>query len=164
METVLIQAQPIVNWTLVEVPIASDSTRVAIQDQPMLRNADGKKVVIKSIETITAKTLVAGVLNSGSTTPRVDIIKSTLVLYSSQWEKVQYMPLARLISMHDMDATTATTIPFNNDPVTFENLADVDWTKSYIQFANGQKAAGASVLILGIQYQVFDSSGREIKP
>jgi len=164
MEKILAQSQPISNWTLVEVPIASGATRVAIQDQPMLRNDADKRVVIKAIELFSNKVLTHGVLQSGTAITRADIIKATLVLYSQQWEKVQYIPLARLISMHDSDATTATTIPFNNDPVTFENLGDVDWTKSYVQFANGQSASAASVAIFGVQYQVYDSMGRERKP
>lgn len=160
----LVQSQPIVNWTIVETVIANASTRVPFQDQPMLRNTDGKKVFIKSIECISAKMLTNGVLNSGTTTTRDDLRKMVLVVYSQQWERVQYIPLTRLIAQHDSDATTATTIQFMNDPTMFENLTDVDWTKSYVQFANGTSASAASVLILGIQYVVYDSNGNVTRP
>lgn len=160
----LVQAQPIVNWTIVEIPVAVGDRRVAIQDQPMLRTYPGHRVVIKGIECITAKVLTNAVLNSGANITRADLIKSTLVLYSQQWEKVQYMPLARLVSVFDTDSAVGTTIPFVANPVTFEDLTEVDWTKSYIQLANGTSIATAGVIILGIQYLTFNDSGDKIKP
>jgi len=160
----LIQSQPIINWTIVEVVAAVGNSRIPIQDQPMLKSYSDHRIVIKSIELITPKVLTNAVLNSGANMTRADIIKSVLVLYSEQWEKIQYIPLARLIGSHDADATTATTLPFMNDVTMFENLSDVDWTKSYIQTANGQTIAVAGVFIFGIQYLVFNNAGQAIKP
>jgi hypothetical protein len=164
MEKVLIQSEPIKNWTLIETVIAVGDRRIPIQDQPMLRSTSGHKVVIKSIELITVKQLPNGVLNAGANISRADLIKTVLVLYSNGWEQVQYIPLARLIGAHDMDATTATTIPFMRDVTMFENLADVDWTKSYFLLSPGQSIAAAGVIVLGIQYQVFNNNGQEIRP
>lgn len=160
----LVQAQPIVNWTLVEIPIAVGNQRIAIQDQPMLRTYPGHKVVVKGIECITAKVLTNAVLNVGANITRADLIKCVLVLYSQQWEKVQYIPLARLVSVFDTDSAVATTIPFVANPVTFEDLTEVDWTKSYIQTANGTSIATAGVIILGVQYLTLNDSGQQIKP
>jgi hypothetical protein len=164
MEKLLVQAQPIKNWTLIETLIAVGNSRIAIQDQPMLKSFAGHRVVIKSLELITAKMLTNGVLNAGANITRADLIKTVLVLYSEAWEQIQYIPLARLVSSHDSDATTATTIPFMNDPVLFENLKDVDWTKSYFLTANGTTIATAGVIILGVQYQVYNDAGQEIRP
>lgn len=164
MEKVLIQSQPIVNWTIVELVAAIGNSRIPFQDQPMLKSYSDHKIVIKSIELITPKMLTNAVLNSGANMTLADIIKCVLVLYSEQWEKIQYIPLARLIAVHDADATTATTIPFMNDVTMFENLGDVDWTKSYIQTANGTTIAAAGVFLFGIQYLVFNNQGQSIKP
>jgi len=164
MEKMLIQSQPIKNWTLVETVIAVGNTRIPIQDQPMLKSYAGHKVVIKGIELITAKGLTHGVLNSAANITRADLIKTVLVLYCNGWEQVQYLPLSRLIGLHDADATTATTVPFMDQPTFFENLSDVDWTKSYFLTANGQSIATAGVIMLGVQYQVFNDQGQETRP
>lgn len=164
MEKMLVQAQPIKNWTLVETLAAVGNTRIPIQDQPMLKSYAGHKVVIKAIEVITAKMLTNGVLNATANLTRADLIKLVLVLYCDGWEQVQYIPLARLVSIHDTDSAVGTTVPFMNDPALFENLKDVDWTKSYFQTANGTSIATAATIILGVQYQVFNDQGTEIRP
>jgi hypothetical protein len=166
MEKILIQSQPITNWTLVEIPIPAQAvTRVAIPDQVMLKSYPGHTVLIKAIECISNKVLTNGMTQPGINAVRAEIIKASLVLYVEGWEKVQYIPLARLISMADTDSAVATTIPFVWNPVTFENLARVDWTKSYIQYASGTTSVGTAYnFILGVQYSVFNDRGEEVKP
>lgn len=164
MEKMLIQSQPIRNWTLIETAIAVGNNRIAIQDQPMLKSYAGHRVVIKSLELITAKALTNGVNVNGATITRADIIKMVLVLYCEGWEQVQYIPLSRLIAIQDADSAVGTTIPFMKDATFFENLKDVDWTKSYFLTAAGTTIATAGVIILGVQYSVFNDNGQEIRP
>jgi len=166
MEKVYIQQEPVDNWTLVEIPIPAQAVnRQAVPDQLMLKSYPDHFVTVKSIEVITAKQLTNAVLNNGANAARAEIIKATLVLYCDGWEKVQYIPLSRLIATYDADAATATTIPFMQNPTTFENLRNVDWTKSYIQYANGLNSSGAAyVFILGVKYVIQNNRGEVIKP
>lgn len=163
---ILVQEQPINQWELVEVPVIVNGVgRVAIPDQPMLKSWDEHMVVIKAIEIITAKTLSHAPIGGQVAATRAELIKCSLVLYSDGWEMEHFLPLQRLICVHDADATTATTNPFMNNPTRFEDLKKVDWTKSYVQYSNGQVSANVPYAFLfGVQYLVFDSTGKRIKP
>jgi hypothetical protein len=165
-ERVLIQAQPINNYTTVEVPVTANGlSRIAIPDQLMLKSYPGHQVVIKAIELISVKVLTRAMLNAMANAPLAEVVKAALVLYCEGWEKVQYLPLARLNPVHDSDATAATTFPFIEQAQTFENLKSVDWTKSYVQYGNGAVSANSSyAFVLGIQYMILNEQGSEIKP
>ena len=165
-EKVLIQSQPINNYTTVEIPVTANGlTRIAIPDQLMLKSYPGHTVVIKAIELISVKVLTRALLNAMANAPLAEVIKAALVLYCEGWEKVQYLPLARLNPVHDADSTAATTFPFIEQAQTFENLKALDWTKSYVQFGNGAVSANSSyAFMLGIQYIILNDSGSEIKP
>jgi hypothetical protein len=52
----------------------------------------------------------------------------------------------------DADSTTSSTIPFRNKTTKLANWTDVDWNKSYIQFANGTAASQASTIMLEVEY------------
>jgi hypothetical protein len=165
-EKVLIQSQPINNYTTVEIPVTANGlTRIAIPDQLMLKSYPGHTVVIKAIELISVKVLTRAMLNAMANAPLTEVVKAALVLYCEGWEKVQYLPFARLNPVHDADSTAATTFPFIEQAQTFENLKALDWTKSYVQFGNGAVSANSSyAFMLGIQYIILNDSGSEIKP
>jgi len=163
---ILAQNQPIVNYTVVEIPVTANGlSQIAIADQPMLKSYSGHKVVIKAIELITAKALTNAPVSGLALAARAELIKASLVLYCQGWEQEQYVPLLRLNGFQDADATTATTIPYVKDFQAFSNLNNVDWTKSRVQYSNGTVSASSSyAFLLGVQYLVFDNDGNEIRP
>ena len=165
-KNILVQAAPIVNYTIVEVPVTANGLgQVPIPDQPMLKSFAGHIVVIKSIELITAKVLTNAPLSGNTTAARAEIIKASLVLYSDGWEKLQYFPLARLIAARDSDSLAATTIPFSPNTPAFENLRSVDWTKSYVKYSNTLVSAAATYsFVFGVQYVVLGSGDVERRP
>jgi len=165
-ERVLIQSQPVNNYTTVEIPVTSNGlTRIAIPDQLMLKSYPGHQVVIKAIELLTVKIITRAMINAMANAPLAEVVKAALVLYCEGWEKVQYIPLARLNPAYDSDGTAATTFPFMQSVQTFENLRSVDWTKSYIQYGNGAVSANSPyAFILGTQYMILNEQGAEIKP
>jgi hypothetical protein len=166
VNTLLIKEQPVNNWTMVEVPVTANGlTKVAIPDQPMLKSYSDHHVVIRSIRNISAKVLTNAPLSGNAVAARAEQIKATLVLYCSGWEKEQYIPLLMLNPVADADATTATTIPYMFQALEFEDLKDVDWTKSYVQFSNGTVSASSPYSFLfGINYLILDNNSRSIKP
>jgi len=165
-ERVLIQSQPVNNYTTVEIPVTANGlTRIAIPDQLMLKSYPGHTVVIKAIELISVKVLTRAILNAMANAPLAEVVKAALVFYCEGWEKIQYIPLARLQPVHDSDSTAATTFPFIEQAQTFENLRNLDWTKSYVQYGNGSVSANSPyAFILGVQYTTLNDQGAEIKP
>lgn len=132
-ETILVQNQPVVNYTIVEVQVTANGLgQVSITDQPMLKSYQGHRVVIKAIETIPPKALAKAPVSGLAAAPLAEMQKASLVLYCDGWEKEQYVPILRLNAFHDGDSTAATTVPFVNDFQAFSNLNNVDWTKSRV--------------------------------
>lgn len=162
----LIQEQPVTNYTLVEVPVTSNGlTQINIPDQPMLKSYSDHRVIVKTIELIPDKVLSKAVLSGNTNAPRSELLKASLVLYCDGWEREQNVPLLRLNAFNDSDSAAATTIPFVSKFTAFENLKSVDWTKSRIQFSNGQSSAGSTYsFVFGVQYVVIDNAGNFINP
>lgn len=155
MSKIFVQEEPRVASELIEIPVASGASRATIPDVPQLRNQGDQVIVIKSIRLITAKVLSTGPVTGTTNMALADLIKCSLVLYSDGWEKGHLIPLLVLNDVADSDGTTATTIPFRYSKTALANWQNVDWNKSYIQFASGTTASAARVVILEVEYQRF---------
>jgi len=150
---VLIQEEPRIASELIEVPISNGASgRITLPDVPQLRNQGDQVIVITTIRLITAKVLQAGITTGVATMPIADLKKCAITLYSKGWEKGHFIPLLILNDVADADSTTSSTIPFRNKTTKLANWTDVDWNKSYIQFANGTAASQASTIMLEVEY------------
>lgn len=163
MEKVVYQQEPLANYWLIEIPVPAQAvTSVAIPTQNWLRSTNGKIVIIKSLELVTAKTLAKAPVSGATNATLAELLKASLTLYSDGWERLQYVPLLRLNSLHDSDSAVATTIPFTQE-VQKTDFRSVEWEKSKINF-NGASSGSAYSILIGIQYLVVDGQGKVIKP
>jgi len=166
MRNAIVKSEPFTCFQLIEVPVTANSlSKVMCPDVPELRSLAGRRVVIKSIELITAKVLSKGPTNGYTTAALSELLKCSLVLYAEGWQKLNGIPLLRLNPMRDSDSTAATTIPFAPATPHFDSLGPVEWSKSYVQYSSGQSSSGANyTFIFGVNYVVLDDSSNPIKP
>lgn len=140
-------------WELIEIPVTAATQRVQLPDVQQLRSQPNQIIVVKSIAVITDKVLANAMTIAGTTAPLAELQKISLVLYSEGWERGHYMPLLRLNDQADADSTAATTIPFRNETTKLADWRNVDWPKSYLQYANGTQAANFPyVVMLWVSY------------
>jgi hypothetical protein len=166
MNTLLVKETPINNFTLVDIPVTANGlTKVAIQDQPLLKSYSNHRVVVKGLRCITAKVLSNAPISGNAIATRAELLKASLVLYCNGWEKEQYIPLLMLNPMADADSAVGTTVPYAFNPIDFMDLKDVDWTKSYIQYSNSTSSASSTYsFLLAVNYLILNDNGQEIKP
>jgi hypothetical protein len=161
---ILVQEEPRGPSQLVEIPVGAVVTqRVNIPDQPQLRSMQGQTVIVKAVRLITDKVSpqapTIGLVNA----TRDELRKMFLVIYCQGWEKAQYIPILVLNDMVDADSTEATTIPYRNRTTRFSDWPNVDWTKSYIQYANGTPSDGSAyAVLLEVEYVKLDGQNQEI--
>ncbi len=153
--TFIIPGQPLYASQLVEIPVTSGQNVVAIPDQPQLRNQGDEIIIVKSVRLITPKVLAIAPTVGGTNMPLGDLQNASLILYANGWERGYLIPLLTLNDVHDSDATTASTIPYVQNPVQFADWENVDWNKSKIQFSAGTTASGDGAFIFQVQYQKF---------
>lgn len=122
--------------------------RLNFQDQPQLRNDGNKKVRILAIEAYPAE--VIPVSPSGETVSNQAAFQNAVLTLSvGGTDNLLYIPLARLNIMH----VETDTVPFTDQQFEFQNLAGVDWSKSYVQFCAAPAATQFSYLF-GVHYEV----------
>lgn len=154
--TFIIPGQPLYASQLVEIPVSGAGLNVVpIPDQPQLRNQGDEIIIVKSVRLITAKVLAVAPTIGGNNMPLADLVNASLILYANGWERGYLIPLLTLNDVHDADATTASTIPYVQNPVQFADWENVDWNKSKIQFSAGTTTSDAGSFILQVQYQKF---------
>jgi hypothetical protein len=151
---ILIQEQPRGASQTVEIPIAAASADINFPDIPELRSDAEFRVIIKGIRHITNKVLTNGPVTGVVNTPRVDMVKISLQLYSEGWLRGYNIPLLTLNDMADADSAVATTIPYRTKATRFDDW-QISWNKSKVHFSPGTTAAGASVLVLEIEYERY---------
>lgn len=146
---IIAQSSPRPASQLVEIPVAvNGQSRINLPDVQQLRSLIDMIIVLKAIRLITAQVLTNAVTSAGVTAPVAELQKMTLVLYCEGWEKGYQIPI---LTLNDMAANA--TIPHNYALTQFDNWQKVDWSKSYLQYANGTVSAGAPyVVILDVQY------------
>lgn len=160
--TILVQEEPRGPSQLVEIIVGKAGLqRIAFPDVQQLRSTAEENIIIKAMRIIPAGAQVGGPTAEGPTAPLTELQKMWLVIYSEGWEKAQYIPVTKLI-----DIITANT-PYSFHTTRFDNWRKVDFTKSFIQFANGTSSVlpegeDAYVILLEVEYVRVDQYNNEI--
>lgn len=136
-------------FELVELLVPALSTgRINFNTIPQLRNQANQIIVVKNIEVFAADTYAnSQVTNTIAGMPITEIPKACLTLYVNGEESTHLMPLARLV--HSINQTSPT--PSQLWVEGFDDLSNVDFDKSYVQF-NAASAAAQYVIPFGITY------------
>lgn len=143
MQNILVQQEPRGPSVLIEVNVPNNgSQRIPFPDISQLRSTTTLKIVLKGLRLIPAAVLTNGVISGNITAPDAELQKMSLTIYSEGWEKGQTIPI---LTFSDFQGTV---IPNRFNPTRFDNWINVDWPKSYIQFANGTSSAGAPYVVL----------------
>lgn len=157
---VLVQEEPRGPSQLVEIPVpAAAVTKVQLPDVQQLRSQVGQTIIIKALRVITDSVLTNGPTIGGPVSPLTELQKMTLTLYCEGWEKGQLIPMCSLIDVF----VEGSGIPWRSKTVYMDNWKNVDWSKSYLQFANGTASIGtAYTVLLEVEYVKLDGNNQEI--
>jgi len=160
MQTVIVQDEPRGPSVLIEVPVPNNgSQRIPLPDISQLRSTIDQRIIIKGLRLISEEVLTNGIISAAINAPAAELQKMSLTIYAEGWEKGQTIPI---LTFNDFRFTTG-AIPFRYSSTRFSNWVNVDWPKSYIQFANGTVSAGAPyVVILDCEYVRLDAQNNEI--
>ena len=143
MQTILVQDEPRGPSVIIEIPVnINGSQRVPLPDVQQLRSTTTLKIVLKGLRLIPSAVLPNGVISPAVNAPDSELAKMTLTIYAEGWEKGQTIPM---LTLNDFQNTV---LPNRFNPTRFDNWINVDWPKSYIQFANGTSAVGAPYVVL----------------
>lgn len=154
---IFVQEAPRGPSELVEIQVQTNGQqRVPFPDVQQLRSLVNQKIIMKEMRLITVDVLTNAPVSGSVNAPVAELQKMTLVIYCEGWEKGHNIPALVLNDVNN-------TAPHRFSGTRFNNWADVDWSKSFIQFSNGTVSAGApySVLI-DVVYEKLDASGKEI--
>lgn len=157
---ILVQEEPRGPSELVEVPVTQNGLqRINLPDIQQLRSTQGNDIIIKGIRLIPAAVLVAAPTLGGLNAPDTELQKITLVIYCEGWEKGHLIPIFTLNDNYIEGSGTPTRFK----PTRFANWKNVDWNKSYLQYANGQVSVGAPYnVLLDVEYERIDSRGEVV--
>lgn len=156
-QQVLVQEEPRGPSVLIEVNVQQNGLqRVPFPDISQLRSTAYQSIILKGLRLIPAEVLTNGVISTNANAPTTELQKMTITLYAEGWEKGQTIPI---IPLNDTAFAVGNT-PFRHNPTRFDNWTNVDWPKSYIQFANGTVSAGAPyVVLLDCEYIRINETG-----
>lgn len=156
-QTVLVQEEPRGPSILIEVNVQTNGQqRVPFPDISQLRSTIDQKIVIKGLRLVPPEILINGVISANTTAPVTELQKMAITIYSEGWEKGQTIPI---LTFNDYQFATGSA-PFRFQPTRFDNWVNVDWPKSFIQFANGTTSAGAPYVVLfDCEYVRLDNRG-----
>jgi hypothetical protein len=159
-QVVLVQDEPRGPSILIEVSIATNGLqRIPFPDISQLRSTIDQKIIIKGFRLIPAEILTNAVIAPNVNAPTSELQKMSVTLYSEGWEKGQTIPI---LTFNDFVFATGNT-PYRNHSTRFDNWVNVDFPKSYIQFANGTVSAGTPYTILiDCEYIRLDAQNRMI--
>lgn len=161
MQTVIVQEEPRGPSVLIEVNVPNNgSQRIPFPDISQLRSTIDQKIIIKCLRLISAEVLTNGIISANVTAPATELQKMAITIYAEGWEKGQTIPI---LTFNDFRFTTG-AIPFRYSSTRFSDWVNVDWPKSYIQFANGTTSAGAPyVVLLDCEYVRLDAQNNIIQ-
>lgn len=161
MQKVLVQEEPRGPSILIEVNVpTAGQQRVAFPDISQLRSTVYQTIVIKGLRLITSEVLTNGVISPFPTAPATELQKMTLTIYAEGWEKGQTIPL---LTLNDMFPVLGAN-PNRVMPTRFDNWVNVDWPKSYLQYANTTSSVGTPyVVLLDCEYVRIDAQGQLIQ-
>ena len=156
----LVQEEPRGPSVLIEVNVPTNGAqRVNFPDISQLRSTTDLRIILKGLRLISNEVLTNGMISPFVNAPATELAKIAVVIYAEGWEKGQSIPI---LSLNDMEFTVG-AIPFRKNPTKFDNWVNVDWPKSYLQFANGTLSAGAPyVVLLDCEYQRINAQNRLI--
>jgi hypothetical protein len=131
--------------------IISANQKVYFQSQPQLQSINmDRKVYIKKIETYSSSHMNGSPLTSGNAVASpAAIINGVLTLNVAGSEDLQYIPLGDMVNLFT-DTGAAYTVR-NWEGYFFEDLYQVDWSKSYVQLI-GIPAATPFSYIFKVSY------------
>ncbi len=119
-------------------------TKVMFADLPNLRNQTDQNVIVKDIEIFTA-TVMPTSPNGVTVSPIAEMKKAVLVLYNNGEESIFRVPLLKFNRTNDF------ANPFQEQFDSFDDLRNVDWSKSYVLFSSAP-ANTPYVFLLGVSY------------
>lgn len=155
----LVQEEPRGASQLIEIPVSGALTKVVIPVVQQLQNNTSQIIVIKALRLITVDVLTNAPTLGGVNAPTTELQKMTLTLYCEGWEKGQLIPI---LSLNDTFAE-GTGTPTRFKTTRFDNWQNVDWNKSFIQFANGTVPVGGPYnVILEAEYVRLNKNGQVI--
>lgn len=139
--------QKIGRYELIEllVPVGAGN-RVSFTDIPQLRTQADQEIYLRDIELFLRT--VYSLSQTNNAVPGLtaaEMIKAVLCLYVMGEERIHFIPLVKLNHIDD------TASPFQFGPNSFDDLAKVDWAKSYVQFS-ALPAGTPYVIPLGVTY------------
>lgn len=156
----MLQDEPRGPSVLIEVNVtANGQQRVPFPDISQLRSTVDQKIIIKQFRLITADVLTHGIISPAVTAPVAELQKISVTLYSEGWEKGQSIPI---LPFNDLTLPGG-AIPHRYSSTQFDNWVNVDFPKSYLQYANGTVSANAPyVVLLDCIYVRLDAQNRII--
>ncbi len=145
---------------LIEIAITQNGLgRVMLPVVQQLQNDETQTVIIKALRLVTVSQLGFAPTLGGVNAPLTELQKITLTLYSKGWEKGQLIPI---LSLNDM-FTEGDGIPYRQRTVRLDDWVNVDWNKSFLQYANGTVSAGATYnVILEAEYLRITPNGSQM--
>lgn len=151
---IFIQEEPRGNSQLVEIPVNTNGlSRVNLPDIQQLRSTPDSIIVTKGIRLITTDALAAPPITGGVNAPLAELQKVCLTIYCEGWEKGFLIPL---LTLNDMNFN----VPGVALPARFDNWRNIDWSKSYLFYSNGQASANAPyTVMLDVQYVRINAAG-----
>jgi hypothetical protein len=155
---ILVHEEPRGPSQLVEVLVTTNGQfRIPFPDQQQLRSLIDQNVIIKAIRLITSEVLSHGPISGNVNAPLAELQKVSLVMYAEGWEKAVNMPV---LPLNDV-ATPGGTFPHRYHATRFNNWARVDWSKSYISYANGSGGSANTPyeIILDVEYEKLGPDG-----
>lgn len=158
-QMLLIQEEPRGASQLIEIPVTGALTKVVIPVIQQLQNNTDQVIIIKSLRLITVDVLTNAPTLGGVNAPTTELQKMAITLYAEGWEKGQLIPI---LSLNDM-FTEGTGTPTRFRTTKLDNWQNVDWNKSFLQFANGTVPVGAPYnVILEAEYVRLNKQGQVI--
>lgn len=154
---IFVQEAPRDASQLIEIPVPNNGVqRVNFPDVQQLRSLVNQRIIVKEMRLITVDVLTNAPVGGQPVAPTAELQKISLIIYCEGWEKAQAMPILILNDVQN-------TAPHRFQGTRFNNWANVDWSKSLIQFSNGTVSAGAPYAVLiDVVYLKLDASGKEI--
>ena len=159
-QTVLVQDEPRGPSVLIEINVLNNGLqRVPFPDISQLRSTVDQRIIIKGLRLISPEVLTNAMIAPNVTAPAAELAKMAITLYAEGWEKGQTIPI---LTLNDMVFTVG-AIPFRFNPTRFDNWVNVDFPKSYIQFANGTVSAGTPyTVLLDCEYVRLDAQNNTV--
>lgn len=118
--------------------------RLYFNDQPQLRTQADQLVIVKGIETF-INTAISNAPTGRAVATFLDLQSTFLVLNIAGTETMQYIPLAALNRVNNAANS------FVYELFELKDQAQIDWTKSYLQF--GAAVAAGRSFLLGVYYE-----------